>query len=182
LYELLIPAHTLLELAHILPTEGEAQMSVSENKAQVLFHTEQLDLFSRLIEGTFPNFRQILPKEYATRAVVDTKELATAIRSVLPFASDSANMARLILAGEEEQSLQLEASAEDVGSNISNLMASVSGPAQRVILNAKHLAECVRAIHTSEIALEIESSARPVVLRPVGVDATYVLMPMSSNR
>src|SRR5579859_404614 len=181
---LLIPARTLTELGRILPAEGRVQVIVTSNRNQVLFHTEQIDLVSRLLEGTFPNFRQILPKEYVTRAVVPTQELASAIRSIMPFASNSGNIARLLTAGEQEegQHIQVEATAEDVGSNVSRIEASVSGPEQHVILNAKYVADVLKATHTPEIALEVESNARPVVLRPVGGAVSYIIMPLSNAR
>ena len=90
--DILIPARTLSELERILPSEGMVKMIVTPNRSQVLFHSENVDLLSRLIEGTFPNFRQIIPKEYTTRVTVETKEFAAAVKSVLPaqvrFAGD----------------------------------------------------------------------------------------------
>ena len=62
--DILIPAKTLRELKGILPSEGAVQMIVTPNRSQVLFHTEQVDLVSRLIDGNFPNYRQIIPKEH----------------------------------------------------------------------------------------------------------------------
>src|SRR5437660_4923659 len=91
----LIPARTLTELARILPSEGPVEMIVTPNRSQVLFHTASLDLVSRLIEGSFPNFRQIIPQEHTTRAVVETKEFAAAVKSAALFARDSSNVTRV---------------------------------------------------------------------------------------
>lgn len=183
---ILIPARTLEELARILPAEGSVEMIVTPNRSQVLFHTEQVDLVSRLIEGTFPNFRGIVPKEHTTRAVIETKEFAAAVKSVTPFARDSSNIARVKVAGGEgsdEGSLTLEATAEDVGSNISTINATVDGPEQQIIFNVKYLADILNVIGTPEVALEVTSAARPGVIKPVSqADYTYVIMPMSSNR
>ena len=93
--DILIPARTLTELARILPAEGPVEMIVTPNRSQVLFHTPSLDLVSRLIEGTFPPFRNIIPKESTTRAVVETKEFAAAVKSSALFARDSSNIARV---------------------------------------------------------------------------------------
>ena len=183
---ILIPARTLEELARILPAEGSVEMIVTPNRSQVLFHTEQVDLVSRLIEGTFPNFRGIIPKEHTTRAVIETKEFAAAVKSVTPFARDSSNIARVKVAGGEgsdEGSLTLEATAEDVGSNISTINATVDGPEQQIIFNVKYLTDILNVIGTPEVALEVTSAARPGVIKPVSqADYTYVIMPMSSNR
>ncbi len=186
--DILIPARTLTELSRILPSEGSVQMIVTPNRSQVLFHTENIDLLSRLIEGTFPNFRQIIPKEHTTRAVVETKEFAAAVKSVAPFARDSSNIARIKIngggsGGIEPGALTIEATAEDVGNNVSIINAAVDGPEQQIIFNVKYLAEVLAVLDTPEVAIEVTSASRPGVVRPVSsADYTYVIMPMSTNR
>ncbi len=186
--DILIPARTLTELSRILPSEGSVQMIVTPNRSQVLFHTENIDLLSRLIEGTFPNFRQIIPKEHTTRAVVETKEFAAAVKSVAPFARDSSNIARIKINGGggngiEPGALTIEATAEDVGNNVSIINAAVDGPEQQIIFNVKYLAEVLAVLDTPEVAIEVTSASRPGVVRPVSsTDYTYVIMPMSTNR
>jgi DNA polymerase-3 subunit beta len=185
--QLLIPAKTLSELARILPSEGEVQMIVTPNRNQVLFHTEQVDLVSRLIEGTFPNFRQIIPTLHTTRAVIDTKEFAAAVKTVVPFARDSSNICRVKVAPgateNEQGTLTIEATAEDVGSNVSTIAASVDGPEQQAIFNVKYLSDVLSVLDTPEVSLELVNAAKPGVIKPVGGgDYTYVIMPMSVNR
>jgi DNA polymerase III subunit beta len=183
---ILIPAKTLSELAKILPTDGVVDMVVTPNRSQVLFHTDNVDLVSRLIEGTFPNFRQIIPTLHTTRAVLDTKEFAAAVKTVVPFARDSSNICRVkVSAGNEGEpgTLTIEATAEDVGSNVSTIAASVDGPDQQSIFNVKYLSDVLSVLDTPEVSLELVSDAKPGVIRPVGGgDYTYVIMPMSVNR
>ncbi len=186
--DILIPARTLTELARILPAEGQVEMIVTPNRSQVLFHTPTLDLVSRLIEGSFPNFRQIIPKESTTRAVVETKEFAAAVKSASLFARDSSNIARVKInpAGEDGQGtgeLTIEATAEDLGDNVSTVNAAVDGPELQIIFNVKYLADVLNTISTQEVALEASSATKPGVLRPAGPnDCTYVIMPMHVNR
>ena len=186
--DILIPARTLTELARILPPEGPVQMIVTPNRSQVLFHTEQLDLVSRLIEGTFPNFRQIIPKEHSTRAVVETKEFAAAVKSAALFARDSSNITRVKINpgdsnGLEPGAITIEATAEDLGDSTSVVNAAVDGPELQIIFNVKYLADVLAVIDTPEVALEANAPTRPGVVRPVGsADYTYVIMPMHINR
>ena len=186
--DILIPARTLTELARILPAEGAVQMIVTPNRSQVLFHTEQIDLVSRLIEGTFPNFRQIIPKEHSTRAVVETKEFAAAVKSAALFARDSSNITRIKInpgdsGGLEPGAITVEATAEDLGDNISTINAAVDGPELQIIFNVKYLADVLSVIDTPEVALEVNAPTRPGVIKPVGsADYTYVIMPMHINR
>ncbi|MEO7019712.1 MAG: DNA polymerase III subunit beta [Ktedonobacteraceae bacterium] len=186
--DILIPARTLTELARILPAEGPVEMIVTPNRSQVLFHTPNLDLVSRLIEGTFPPFRNIIPKESTTRAVVETKEFAAAVKSSALFARDSSNIARVKInsVGEDGQgigSITIEATAEDLGDNVSTVNANVDGPSLEVIFNVKYLGDVLATIGTPEVALEASSASKPGVLKPVGPnDHTYVIMPMHMNR
>ncbi len=186
--DILIPARTLTELARILPSEGLVEMIVTPNRSQVLFHTQNLDLVSRLIDGTFPNFRQIIPKEHSTRAVVETKQFAEAIKRAALFARDSSNITRIkINAGEndglEPGSITVEATAEDLGDNTSTINAAVDGPELQIIFNVKYLADVLTVIGTPEVALEANAATKPGVVKPVGADDyTYVIMPMHINR
>ena len=184
---ILIPARTLEELARILPMNGMVQVSSTPNLSQVLFHTDEMDLVSRLVEGAFPNFRSIIPKERRTSAVFDTKELAAAIKSAMPFARDSANIVRLkVVPGNEPEhgAIVIEATAEDVGSNVTTTDATVEGPQQQLIFNAKYLSDVLSmmVVDTPEAILELTTPARPGLIKRLGRDDFhYVIMPMSNN-
>ncbi len=186
--DILVPARTLTELARILPSEGQVEMIVTPNRSQVLFHTPQLDLVSRLIEGTFPNYRQIIPKEHTTRAVVETKQFAEAAKRAALFARDSSNITRVKINagandGLEPGSITVEATAEDLGDNVSTINAAVDGPELQIIFNVKYLADVLAVIGTPEVALEANAPTKPGVIKPVGSnDYTYVIMPMHINR
>ena len=186
--DILVPARTLTELARILPAEGPVEMIVTPNRSQVLFHTPQLDLVSRLIDGIFPNFRQIIPKEHATQARVVTKEFAEAVKRAALFARDSSNITRIkINPGEndglEPGALTVEATAEDLGDNTSTVNAAVDGPELQIIFNVKYLADVLAVIGTPEVLLEANGATKPGVIKPAGEnDYTYVIMPMHINR
>ena len=180
---ILIPAKTLIELARILPSEGAVEMIVTPNRSQVLFHTEQLDLVSRLIEGTFPNIRAAIPKQLTTKTVLETKDFASAVKMVTPFARDSSNIARVKVTNGITGALTLEANAEDVGDNTATINASITGDDTSIIFNVKYLSDVLAIIDTPEVSLELNTSASPGVIRPVGnSEYTYVIMPMSQNR
>jgi DNA polymerase-3 subunit beta len=185
---IIIPAKTMQELARILPSDGEVQMFVTSNRSQVLFHTKDIDLVSRLIEGTFPNIKAAIPQEYTTRIVIETKELAAAVKTVTPFARDSSNITRMKVRNassdsSESATLTLESTAEDIGNNVTTINAVVDGPDQEIIFNVKYLTDVLNVLDAPEIALELTNAARPGVIRPVAAnDYAYIIMPMSVNR
>ena len=189
--QILVPAKTMGELARILPEEGEVQILVTTNRSQILFHAENIDLLSRLIEGTFPNYEQIIPKEHTTCAVINTQEFAGAMKSASLSARDDANRTYFTLRGgvgeepESQGSLLIEAHAEDVGGGEMPISAQVSGPEQemKIVFNAHYLVQVLAALDTPEISLELTKESKPGVIRPVGAtDFIYVLMPMSKQR
>ena len=191
--DILIPARTLNELARILPSEGDVEMVVTPNRSQVLFHTKQLDLVSRLIEGNFPNYRQIIPKsqDTTTRAEISSKEFAARIKLAALFARDSSNITRIKINrgdndGRDTGSITIEATAEDLGNNKSELNANVDGPEQQIIFNVKYLSDVMAVIGTSEVAIEVSAATKPGVIKPIGLpelnEYTYVIMPMHTNR
>lgn len=186
--DILIPARTLADLARILPTEGQVEMIVTPNRSQVLFHTANLDLVSRLIEGAFPPFRSIIPKGSLTHAVLETKEFAAAVKSTSLFARDSSNIARIKINtadedGEEAGSVTIEATAEDLGDNVSIVTAEVSGFAGQVLCNIKYLSSVLNAIDSQQVQIHMSESNKPIVIEPI--DTTkyqlYVIMPMHKN-
>lgn len=184
---MLIPARTLTELARILPGEGPVEMIVTPNRSQVLFHTASMDLVSRLIEGTFPNFRAIIPKETGTRVVVNTKEFASAVKSASLFAKDSSNIVRMKIcppaSDHEAGALIIEAASEDLGDNVSTLQATVEGHELQVTCNVKYLTDALSAIATSEVVVQIISATKPIVIKPADQKVqNYVVMPMHVNK
>ena len=156
-------------------------MAVTPKGSQVIFTTDQLQLSSRLIEGKFPDYTQILPKEHATRAVVGTAALASLVKEVWPFAEGNKHVVVLSLKGGAGESLDpgqlvLEATAQDLGDTTRYVSATVDGPDQRIIYDIRHLMDALEVIKTPEITIELTSEAKPGVIRPIGgVDFVTVI-------
>jgi len=185
-FSVIIPARTLSELGRILPDGDElVEVTVTPNRSQVLFHTGSLDLISRLIEGQYVNYRQIIPQTYGTRAVVSTADWAKATRIAGFFARDSNNIVRLSLDPGEDGatgSLTIAANAADVGDNTNQIDAVVDGEALTVAFNVRYIADALSAIRSGEVAFELLGPAQPGVIKPVnGVDHAVVLMPMAAQ-
>lgn len=179
----IVPARALKELARIIGDQEEpVSITVTPNRNQILFHLESVDLVSQLIEGNFPDYKQIIPKNTQTRAVVDTEAFAKAVRRAYIFARDAANIVRILIGeGEELQPSQMTISAEaaDVGDNVEALPAQVEGPAIEIAFNAKYLMDVLGVMDTAQTSIETISPSSPGVFRPVGSEGfTHVVMPM----
>lgn len=182
--EFIVPARALIELGRIMgETSGMLSITVTQGASQALFHTENTELVSRLIDGKFPDFERIIPQQYATRTILDTSELAKAVKLSSYFASASQNVVKLVLeAGAEigPGKLVISANAAEVGDNTGEIDAMISGDNGQIALNVKYLADALSAIKTAQVVLETQSSQSPGVFKPVGQDGyVHIIMPMS---
>lgn len=186
--DIIVPRQAMIELARLLDDEtAPAELSVSPNRSQLLVRLPSADLVSRLIEGTFPNYEQIIPTRYQTRVLVSTADFLKATRRAEIFAADAANMVRLqILPGEELSPgrMLVSARAAELGDNTSQLEVVVEGGPTQIAFNAKYLKDVLSALpNVPQVGLEVSSPASPGVIRPVsGNGYTHVIMPMHVNQ
>ncbi|WP_322813887.1 DNA polymerase III subunit beta [Chloroflexus sp.] len=180
----LIPARTLSELARIIgDTDAEVAMVYTPGDSHVLFYTENIEVVSRLIEGRFPDFERIIPQQYLTRMVLDSSELAKAVKLASFFAGSSQNVVKLKIEPASELApgrVVISANAAELGDNTSELDGSVTGEGGVIALNVRFLADAIAAVHSNQIAFEMQSAQSPAVFKPVGQDGyIHIVMPMS---
>lgn len=182
--DVIVPARALNELARIIgDVEGNVEVTVTPGGGQVLFHTESMDLVSRLIEGRFPDFERIIPASFATRTVLETQELSKAVKLSSYFASASANIVKLTMEPGGDLGpgrLLISANAAEVGDNKGALDGMVHGEGGQIALNVKYLSEALNAIKTPQIAIETQTAQNPGVFKPVGAEGyIHIVMPMT---
>ena len=177
-----VPARSLHELSRILSdTEEPVDIVLSAARNQILFHLEGIDLVSRLIDGQFPNYQQVLPKGFTTRAVVDRDQLLAAVRLASLIASSSANIVKLHVGKDAEIGVTVSAAA-DVGDNKSDVEAQVDGDGTTIAFNARYLLDVLTNVGADQFAIELNGPLSPGVFRPVS-DAQYVhvVMPVKTT-
>jgi DNA polymerase-3 subunit beta len=178
--EIIIPAKSLFEVARLLAdTDDPVDILVTPNGSQVIFHTEEADLVSRIIEGQFPNYRQVIPGSHATRIVVEREELLKATRLASYFARDAANIVRFQVDPANEAPLVVSATAAEVGDNTGRVDATVEGSPTAIAFNSRFVAEALGSLVAPEVALELGGPLAPGVLKIVGDDSyLHVVMPL----
>lgn len=183
----IIPARALQELRRITGEEEEVvEMLIAPNRNQVFFHMTDIDLVSQLVEGTFPDYKQIAPTTWNTKITLNTTDLLQAARMAFIFARDAANIVRLqIIPGEDGElgRLIIAATSSEYGDNVSELDAAVEGAPQEIAFNARYLIDALSVIDTAQVVLETRDPSSPGVIRPVGgSDFVHVIMPMYITR
>jgi DNA polymerase-3 subunit beta len=183
-HELIIPARALAELARIAgDAEGTVDLTITPGGSQALFHTENIDLVSRLIDGKYPDIERVIPTSHMTRTVLETVELAKAVKLSSYFANASANIVRLTMESGGDLgpgTLTISANAAEVGDNKGAIDGMVHGEGGQIALNVKFLAEAISAIKTPQVAVETQTAQNPAVFRPVGAEGyVHIVMPMT---
>ncbi len=152
---------------------------MTPNGSQVIFHTEEADLVSRIIEGQFPNYRQVIPTSHSTKVTVSRDDLLKATKLASYFARDAANIVRFAVDPGQEVPLVVSATAAEVGDNTSRVDATVDGQATAIAFNSRFVADALGSLTASEVALELGGPLAPGVVRIVGDESyLHVVMPL----
>jgi DNA polymerase-3 subunit beta len=175
--EVIVPARTLAELNRLMAEQEEAiEITVNPSKGQALFRLKNVELVSQLIQGTFPNYAQLIPQSYNTKAVVSVSDFLRATKTASIFARDGSGIVRLMISPDK---VVVSARSEEVGEDVGEIDATVEGAESKIAFNGKYLTDVLSVLHESQVALETTSPSSPGVLRPVGVDNyIHVVMPM----
>jgi len=174
---LLIPFKNIPEILRALG-EGEDEVKICFNKNQISFAWGSVYLTSRVIDGVFPDYRQIIPKEATTEALVLKQDLLGALKLSNIF-SDKFNQVNLKIAP-KEKSLEFSAANNDVGESKSEMDASLKGEAVELSFNFRYFLDCLPSIASDSLSIKLNGSTRPIVVSPVSDPSfTYLIMPMN---
>jgi len=181
--EVIIPARTLAELNRLMAEQEEAvKITVNPNKSQIVFYLKNIELVSQLVQGTFPQYSQLIPQSYTTRVVVNVAEFMRAARTASIFARDGSGIVRLVIAPGVELTpgkMTVSARSEEVGDDVGEIDASVEGEESKIAFNGKYLTDVLSVLGEAQVSLESTNPSSPGVIRPVGADNyLHVIMPM----
>jgi len=181
--EIIIPGRSLMEINRFLADQEDlVEIAVSPSKSQVLFRLKDIEMMSQLIQGTFPNYRQLIPQSYSSRSVVTTPEFLRATKTASIFARDGNGIVRLQInpsADSKVGRMSISARSEQVGDNLGEIDAQVAGEAAKIAFNGKYLIDVLSVLHEGQVALETTTPSSPGVIRPVGSDNyVHIIMPM----
>lgn len=181
-FSIIIPARAMSELARIAgDSDKTVTMVVPQGRGQVIFHLNDAELVSQLIDGNFPDFRAIIPHNYKTRTTISTPAFLKACKQAEIIAREGNNVIKLNVIPEENGTGRVEISAltEETGKSDIQMEANIEGGALLIAFNVRFLREVLDVIKAPSVALETNANNTPGVIRPVGDDNfTHVIMPM----
>ena len=182
-FSAIIPARALGELARVASDGNEIiSMVMPKGRGQVIFRMKEVEVVSQLIDGTFPDYQQIIPRSYKSRTILSTPALLKACKQAEIFAREGSNVARLDIksAGDlEPGAVEISAQSEETGSNETIVAATIEGVGLLIAFNVKYMREVLEVIKSPNVVLETSAANAPGVVRPVGDDTfLHVIMPM----
>ncbi|MGI6220880.1 MAG: DNA polymerase III subunit beta [Coriobacteriales bacterium] len=177
-FQLVIPGSVLDDVCRLLGKEDSLEIGYNDN--QILFKFGQSTFVTRKLEGNYPNYKQIIPKEKTISAVVETKTLLDAIKRVSVMAQEYMQI-RLELLPELQQ-IVISAKVADVGGAKETVDAQIDGEQILIGFNYQYLMDGLNAISTEEVVFEANSPLKPGVLKSVGEEKFFYLsMPVKLN-
>lgn len=176
---LVVPARSYTELMRILAdTDDPVDVMLAPARSQVIFHVDTIDLVSRLIDGQFPNYQQVVPSNHTSRVVVERDDLLKAVRLSALIAAGAANVVKLRIGDEGSAGITIAAAA-DIGDAEGQVEATLEGDPVTVAFNARYLTEALQNMDTDRLALELNGPLSSGVFRPTDdSDYVHVIMPV----
>jgi DNA polymerase-3 subunit beta len=172
--EVIIPARAMRELERLAADESQPiEMTFNANRSQVLFRLQDAEMVAQLIQGTFPNYSQLIPQSYTCRALVERAEFLREARIAAIFARDASGIIRLQIQPGEDVApgkMIISARAEEIGDHRGEIDAIVEGEPAKIAFNSRYLQDVLQILDCGQVALEATSPSSPGVLRPVGLE------------
>ena len=177
-FEANVPARALQELARIAQSLEQAELTVSLGQSQIVFEIGEVVLSSRLIEGQFPNYRQLLPESVEHELRLDTAEIVEVVRRISLLAQKNAPLRLSFAEGE----LTVSALTPDVGEASESLPVPFSGEPLEIGFNPDFLRDGLESVEAEQLVLKLISPLRPgLVESPDGGEFVYLIMPIRLN-
>jgi DNA polymerase-3 subunit beta len=180
----IIPSRTLSELNRLAGDQEEAvEIKVNASKSQILFRLKDVEMVSQLVQGNFPQYSQLIPQSFNTRATVDVAQFLRATKTAAIFARDGSGIVRLIITpGASDVTpgkLSISARSEEIGEDTGEIDTVVQGAEAKIAFNAKYLMDVLGVLKENQVAIEMTTPSSPGVFKPVGADNyLHVIMPM----
>jgi len=177
--KVIVPAKTINELSRVLGDEENSlvEMVIGENQAS--FQLENLRLITRLIEGQFPNYRQIIPQNYKTRVRVQREDLADALERASLIVKGESNIVKIIL---QKEKMIITSNTPEIGRSQEEIACFLEGEELQIAFNFKYFLDVLKILDSEEVTIDFTGSLSPSIIRAVEMNNyTYIIMPVRSH-
>ena len=174
-----IPGKALRELERILQIYPSSEpVAFQLDDTQAVFDLGLQRITTRLLEGQYPNYRQLIPSQFERQLTLDRKQFTASLERIAVMADQRNNIVKLSI-NNESSSLSLSVEAQEVGNGLETLPAQITGEDLDIAFNVRYLLEGLKALPSSEIQIQCNTATSPSVLTPLGgTKITYLVMPV----
>jgi DNA polymerase III subunit beta len=178
-FNVTVPGKALRELERMLLLNATSgAIAVRFDPGQLVFEWENQRLTSRLLEGQYPNYRQLIPHQFSRQLTVDRRSFSGALERIAVIADQRNSIVKLSL-DNANQELVLSVDAQDVGNGREAIAAQISGEDLDIAFNVKYLVEGLKALNTQDVQMQFNTATSPSILTPLGgMKMTYLVMPV----
>jgi DNA polymerase-3 subunit beta len=175
---LLVPVSAMQDLLRIL-SDFEGEVEVTSDEQQILFRVGDVELVARLIEGKYPDYRKLIPQDFAVTANLKRADFLNVTKVSSLFARESAGSITINV-DEETQNLSIRSVASQLGENTATANAKVTGTGV-ITLNSRYLMDALHALNGDDVIFSFNGKLEPTVIRDPGAeDYTHIIMPLKS--
>ncbi len=175
--KMIVPSRTINEVIRLMSSDSVEKVMISSTPNQVSFRLNETQIVSRLIEGAFPNYKQIIPTESKIKVTVDFGEFQAAVKMSSLFAKDSANNNVKIKTGKD--TIIISSALLQTGSAKSEIAAKITGGEIEVAFNARYILDILPVISSKKIEINLNDSfSAGIVSSPDEPDFIYIIMPL----
>lgn len=175
--KIIIPLKTAEEIIRVI--KNDSKISIFIEAGQVLIKSEEVEIISRLIEGQYPDYKSIIPKETKTEITVEKSELVNALRLSSIFAAKNSEIR---LKTKDGKMIEIFSASSNLGKNNYIIPAKISGEETTIGFNWRYLLDGVKAVNTAQISLKLNGKDKPAVLSPKeNQNYLYLLAPLKSS-
>jgi len=174
----IIPSRTMMELSKILSNFNKEIVTITISSNQVLFEIEEIQLISRLLEGAYPDYTKIIPKESKTNVKINAANLSQALKRINLFAKELNNSIHLEI-NKENNKLIISTDETKLGEEKTELDVEITGENNKISINSQYLLDVLSIKEGEKVVLETNETLSPVKVHPEkNTDYTYIIMPL----
>lgn len=178
--QIIIPNKALNEVLRVLDPAAATPIQVNIGENHVVFAAEKTRVLSRLIEGSFPNYRQIIPKAIKSEASIKRQALQSAVERAALLAREGASVVKVEIGNESNDGVEVTASVPEVGQVYEQIpLLSFSGDPVEIALNARYLTDVLKVLDSEDVQILFTGNRSPAIIHPSAeYDYTYMIMPV----
>lgn len=174
---LLVPFKTIAEILRIFDGKS-GKIKMSFNKNQINLELDNIKFISRLVDGVFPDYQQIIPKKFITDVIIDKEDFVNSLKMASVFSGKLNELSFVV--NPDDELLTIKTSNSDTGEHVAKIRAQITGDEIKIVFNYKYIFDCLSSINSQQIILRFSGEGKPLLITSTKNDMfQYLIMPMS---